>query len=62
VRGGCSARAARIAQDCPREAGEGRAPAGYGRGSGARTEAVVEEGVQKVSTIPALRTQQEDEF
>jgi len=48
---GCySARAAGIASDGPREAGEGREPESTsGRVSGARTEAVVEEDVQKIS-------------
>ena len=46
--GGCSARVARIASDSRGGAGEGRAPANYGRVSGERTETVVEESVHKM--------------
>ena len=42
-------RGARIAPDGQEGAGEDRAPSGYGRVSGERTEAVVEESVRKMS-------------
>jgi hypothetical protein len=42
-------RGARIASDRRGGAGEGRAPADYGRVSGERTEALVEESVRKMS-------------
>jgi hypothetical protein len=49
VSGSFSARAAKIASDGQREVGEGRAHSYYGRVSGERTEALVEESVPKMS-------------
>jgi hypothetical protein len=51
VSGGYSARAARIVSDGRGGAGEGRAPAGYGRGRGGRPGALVEEDIPKVSIL-----------
>ena len=53
-----------IAWDNRGRAGEGRAPSGYGRVSGALTDAVVEEGVRKMSekALGMLRHMQKQIF